>query len=170
MTGRTQRPITRVEGRAVKKGKEKTVSLCPWREGQRRLLRNIYRAKNTAAAQHRDVLKHGDRLHLTAASPSTLVRNVSRFWRQEQRRGSLTSRKDFLPKRAFSLAVDSIIENTRDIIPPSTGQNRLSGHRFLSLQPFLLNPGKEFCSRHQHPSDTAAPTLPRSPAFTRNVL
>lgn len=62
-TGGTQQPITRLESGAIKKRKEKTVSLRPWKEGQSTLPSNVYRLKITARAQRRDILKHGDTLH-----------------------------------------------------------------------------------------------------------
>lgn len=115
--------------RAIKKRQEKTVSLCPWKEGPSALLSNIYRVRNAARAQRGDVLKHSDTLHhsdLSSIIVGSLVLLAPRT-----KMSPPASTADLPPRACLFLAMDSV---TKNIIFHQQG--RTAGSRGTDFSPF----------------------------------
>lgn len=122
--------------RAIKKRQEKTVSLCPWKEGPSALLSNICRMRSAARAQPGDVLKHSDTLrHSDLSFHHSWKPGASGTHNKDEPSGI-----DCGPSsQSLFFLSDGLCYQKHPF--PSTGQsNGLSGYRFL---PLFLNQRKE---------------------------
>lgn len=132
--GGTQQPINQVGKQTAI---EKTVSLCPWKEGPSALPRNICHMRSAARAQPGDVLKHSDTLrHSDPSFHHSWKPGASGSHNKDEPAGI-----DCGPSsQSLSFLSDGLCYQKHPF-PSSTRQsNGLSGYRFL---PPFLNQRKE---------------------------